>query len=316
MMFFNVPFAEYKFIFRAIDPVFIPAFADPLWRSVFGSALKQLSCVAENDTCDICLLKHQCDYSFLATGSYSPHGKTGITGNMKNIPNPHVFRCRIKSYSAKINRGNTFSAKMLLIGNANERLPAVIRAMVKTGMLGLGKTRPKFQLVEVIQTGPKPLERLILSHQQIIADGLPVQPKVPELPEKIRFSFQTPLLLAPGIDISKGFDLPKMMMQIVRRISSLQEAYNESPLEADYKQLKKNIGTQFILDANLNFKKRYSYGSSRKKFTAVRGELLMTLEHYKDFWPWLYLGQFFNVGKQASKGFGRYKLTSIEENGA
>ncbi len=307
----SLPFAKYTFIFQAIDSVSLPAFADPLWRSVFGLALRQLSCIADKQQCDTCMLRHQCDYAFLTTGPNSPPEKTGILKQLKNIPNPHVFSCQVQSYSSKIPANAFFSASLILIGKANDRLPAVIRAMVHAGVLGLGGRRAKFRLMEVIQTGPAPLDRLIMTNREIVSAGTPEPVTIPELPGLIRCTFQTPFLLPSNTDLAKGFNATKLIMQIIRRIASLQDIYTEIPLDADFKHLRSLAQQPEILETDLLVEPGYSYHGNKKKFTAVRGAFILNMENHTDLWPWLYLGQWLNVGKQASKGFGRYELTAM-----
>ena len=308
----NLPFAEYRFTLKALELVSLPAFADPLWRSVFGLALKQLSCIADKQNCKTCLLRHQCDYSFLTSGQNSPPKKIGVTRNMKDIPNPHVFRSRIRDYSPKIPPGASFSLTLILIGNANDRLPSVIRAMVQAGELGLGKKRSKFKLLEVIQAGPGPLERLIMSNQELVATGMPELPVIPASPKVIRFMFQSPYLLPSNTKLDDGLNTTKLIMQIIRRISSLQEPYTGVPAVADFTYLRSLAENPVILDADLEVEPGYSYFGNKKRFSAVRGGMLIDLQNHKELWPWLYLGQWLGVGKQASKGFGRYTVSVVD----
>ncbi len=305
--------AEYTFIFQAIDPVALPAFADPLWRSVFGLALKKLSCMADNEKCEACIHRHDCDYSFLISSPNPPGDKIGVTKHMRTIPNPHIFRSEVKEYSQKIPPGASFSATLILVGRANERLPAIIRAMAHVGMYGLGKKRSTFRLIEVMQTGPNPLDRLIMTNQAIIADGIAGSPSIPPAPERIRFTFLTPYLLPSNTKIEEGLNLTKFLMQIIRRISSLHEPYTGIALEADYKRLRTLAENPSVVESDITVDLAYRYFKDKSKCLAVRGSLLLELEHQDDLWPWIYLGQWLNVGKQASKGFGHYTLTSIDK---
>ncbi|MCP4993045.1 MAG: hypothetical protein GY934_04550, partial [Gammaproteobacteria bacterium] len=233
-----IPLAKYRFTYQAIDPVSLPAFADPLWRSVFGLQLKLLSCISDTDDCNGCQLRYQCDYSFLTLGQNPPEARTDITPRMKNIPNPHIFQSRTRDYTTKIPRGATFSGQLTLIGKANDRLPAVIRAMAHVGQAGLGRDRPKSRLLEVTQTGPSPLSVLIMRDQEISATGTPAPVPIPTPPDTVLFTFLTPYLLPSNTDIREGFNATKLIMQIIRRISSLQGIYTPTPLETDFKYLK------------------------------------------------------------------------------
>ncbi len=307
----QLPLAAYTFFFQAIDPVTIPAFAAPQWRSVFGLALRQLSCIADSQLCDSCMLRHQCDFSYLTAGLNSPPEKAGITKKMKNIPNPHVFRCRVRDYPVKVPVGSVFSVTLILIGSANDRLPVVIRAMVRAGMLGFGKKRSKFGLREVIQTGPASPDRLIMTNQQIVAAGAPAVPLIPQAPSLVRFSFRSYYLLPSTTNVEDGFDVTKLLMQIIRRCSSLHEPYTGAPAEADFKHLRSLAEKPDIPAADLDIYPGYSYHGNKKRFSAVRGSFLLDLRGKEDLWPWIYLGQWLNVGKQAGKGFGRYKLAAV-----
>jgi hypothetical protein len=308
----SLPFAEYTFIAEALEPLSLPAFADPLLRSVFGMVLKQLCCVAEQQSqCETCLVTSHCEYSYLLAGLNPVGSKTGIIKKSKNIPNPLLFHSLTRDYSTVIPTGSTFSCSIVLAGEANDYLTRVIQAMVQAGVPGLGRQRSSFRLVEVLQTGPAAMNRLVMANQEIIAAGQPEMPVIPPCPSVIRLTFQSPYLLPTNTDIRHGFDITRLIMQILRRISQIQESHTGVPLKTDYRHLKELAVPALIIDSDLTVETQYSYGRGRKKFTAIRGELFITLENRPELWPWIFLGQFFNVGKMASKGFGHYCLAVL-----
>jgi len=311
---FALPLAEYRCTCRAIDPVSLPALADPLWRSLFGLALRLLTCIeGEHASCHGCRLRFTCDYAVLLMGFNRTGGRNGITRHMRTIPTPLVFRCRIRDHPILVPQGACFSVRLVLVGTASDRLPAVVRALESAGSLGLGRRRARFTLEEVAQTGPQPPERLVVTGERTVAPGLPAQVAIPKAPRSLRFTFLSPYLLPPGTRIEEGFDGRRLVMQIVRRISAMHEPYSGQPLETDFRGLKHLAATPFFLDGDLQAEPGYSYQANRKRFLAIRGSFLMSLADCAPLWPWLYLGQWLGVGKQAGKGFGRYRLQVTEE---
>ena len=309
---FALPLATYRFTCRAEDAVSLPALADPLWRSVFGLALKRSSCIREGEKCRACSLRFDCDYAFLLMGFNRPHTRHGITRHMHTVPPPLIFRCRVRDHASRVPPASTFSVCLALVGTANERLPAVIRAMEGAGRLGLGRKRARFSLAEVVQDGPQPPERLVADSRHGMTPGRPAQVTIPEAPRTIRFLFLSPYLLPSDTDLGQGFGGGRLVMQIIRRISAMHEPYAGHPLDADFRRLKELAAMPFFLDGDIRAEPGYSYHANRKRFLAIRGDFLMRLADCAPLWPWLYLGQWLGVGKQAGKGFGRYQLQVVE----
>ncbi len=308
----RLPLAEYRFVFRAIDAVTVPALADPLWYSVFGLALRQLSCTDNRRSCLECPLRFRCDFAFLIRGMHQPGEKNGITRQMHTIPTPLIFHSRVQDAATTFPEGAMFSARILLVGDASNRLTSVVRAMVLAGNLGLGRKRSRFTLVEVLQSGPDRPERLVMSGGRMLANPMPGRTVVPPPPRIFRLLFDTPYLLPASTDLREGFDGARMLMQVVRRISALHEPYTGLPLEADFGRLKRLAAAASFLDGDLQAEEKYSYAGNRKYFLAIRGWFSMSLSGLQDFWPWLYIGQWLHVPKQASKGFGRYRLQVLD----
>ncbi len=308
----SLPLAEYRFTCRASDPVSLPALADPLWRSVFGLALRKLSCHGEKHSdCNGCRLRFDCDYAFLLMGFNRRQDRDGITRTMGTIPTPLIFRCSVQDYSVRVPPGSSFSVHLVVIGMASDRLSTVIRAMETAGSLGLGRRRARFSLEEVVQVGPQPLERLVMAGGEMIAPGLPAQVTIPQVPRTIRFSFLSPYLLPSSTDLDQGLGGAHLIMQIIRRISAMHEPYTGHPLAIDFRSLKELASTPFFLQGDLQAEPGYSYHANKKQFLAIRGGFLMNLSECALLWPWLYLGQWLGVGKQAGKGFGRYLLQEV-----
>ena len=312
-MLLKVPFAEYEFRLQAIDPVSLPAFADPLWRSVFGLALRQLSCHEGKSNCVGCRSQNQCDYASLLQPLGLPGKAQGITAKMPEVSGPLVFHSQVTTFSPRLRPGDIFSARIVLVGSGNDHLPAVIRAMTLAGQLGLGKKRAKFRLMEVHQTGPNLLPRIIMTNSTIHTHGAPDLPAIPEAPKVIRCTFVTPYLLPDNTKVHEGFDHLRFIMQAVRRITSLQNVHTDNSIDIDFLTLKNIAAKSHAPDTGLTLDADYSYSGDKKRFFAVRGAFILDLSASSELWPWLWQVQWLHVPKLAGKGFGRYEIAVVEE---
>lgn len=311
----KLPFAEYDFCFQAVDTLSLPAFADPLWRSVFGLSLRQLSCSNGKRNCTNCPQQSQCDYACLLQPLGLPGKAPGITARMNESSGPLIFHSQLRTYLTPLPPGANFTVRLILIGRANEKLVAIITAMVQAGQLGFGKKRSKFCLVEVLQKDLQELPRIIMNNGRIHTEGRPGFLPVPPSPAVIRCTFVTPYLLPGNIDLEDGFNGVRFIMQVVRRLTSLQNVHTDTMLEADFTQLKMLAGRVGVLDTALTIESGYSYfgKKNKKRFSAVRGALILDLSNCPELWPWLWYGQWLHVPKMPGKGFGRYELAVVKE---
>ena len=307
----NLPLAQYRFLFQATDPVSLPAFADPLWRSVFGLALRQLSCNTPGGNCGHCSRQDGCDYAALLHPTAHPRKNSGITVGMRGIPSPLIFHSAVRTYSPRIPAKAQFTMHMVLVGDQCDRIEAIIGAMVKAGQLGLGRKRAEFRLLEVTQIGPQPLPVIIMTNGRLHENGIPATPPLPEFTGIIRCTLVTPYLLPGNTRPEEGFDSVRYLMQVIRRIASLQQLYTDSPAEADFSHLKDLARQARITDTALTIEPEYSYSGNRKRFYAVRGSFILDLQKSMELWPWLWLGQWLHLPKLAGKGFGRYELAAV-----
>ncbi|RUM38018.1 MAG: hypothetical protein DSY57_03215 [Desulfobulbus sp.] len=314
-----LPLAQYRFLFQAKDPVSLPAFADPLWRSVFGLALHRLSCIGAGTDCRTCSLRFRCDFFLLTRSGIPPErdqedSRTGLATVMRDLPVPLVFHSRVFDHSLSIPAGATFMAGMVLAGHGNHHLRAVIRAMELTGDLGIGRKRARFRLLETSRCESCSYSTLIQ------ADGSHPPPPAPEpippVPARVRVTLTTPWLL-PDTLASRSIDTPEVLVsrfltQIIRRVSLFQECYTGQPLETDFHHLKEQAAGVPLPDVEITGNHGYRPGKRSKSFVAVRGTFVLDLTGAPELWPFLLLGRLLHTGKQAAHGYGRYRLTGLD----
>jgi hypothetical protein len=311
-----LPLALYELTYRARDHLALPAYPRSLWHGVFGLNLKRLACIVPDIECRHCLLLHQCDYSYLFSGPRPPHAE--LMRKYDTIPVPHVFRVDT-ALPPTIGAGRTFSVAMVLVAEANARLPLVIRTMAAAGEAGLGADRGRALLTEVVQRFPtRTAPHRVATAGRLLPPDPPEHPAEPPLPQQVRVHFRSPYKPSGDAAGPDGLDLGRLLMAIVRRISLLQYFYTGKKLEADFPALKDAAQSVRVIahDLRLQSGRRASAShGTRIDTSGLLGHIDISMEGLAPLWPYMYLGQWLGVGKNASMGFGQYELKTLTSSG-
>lgn len=313
----NLPITAYIFNFKACETINNTRFNASLWHGQLGRALRSIvHCVQPNTECKNCLLVNHCDYALLFYGA--PPLATTVMKNYEKIPVPHLFQIPIEQVM-QVQAGELFSVTLHLIGQTSHKLPLIIHAMQNIARLGLGKQRFKAELDSVSMIKARGEEVLVYSHQTLFS--LPnFTPSLPSCPAFIRLQWLTPYR-DNRIGYNKAnqqLSIYKLLMAIIRRVSLLQRFYTDTSLDADFVQLKtlSQQAEQQCSPPSLFFSEHSRFSAKHQRridSSGVLGHLDLSLEGVTELWPYLFLGQFLNVGKNASMGYGRYKLLQIEQ---
>lgn len=298
----NLPLTEYRFTFQAQSPLDASQLTGSLWHGVFGKALRDLVCLVPEASCDSCMFLHQCDYPFLFQGA-RPLDST-IMSKYQSIPVPHVFRT--PQFTRAAESARQIHLTMVLIGNAAEKTELCIKAMMRAGNHGVGKARTQLTLKQVIQK-KSTIPELIFAENTFFPHHPAQAPAIPPMPDSIQLQFVTPYRSGKN---NTTLDSVHLLMQIIRRISLLQNFYTTQALEADFKELKSQAQKARIkVRMQQTQDKRYSAKHRRTIDTSgLTGNISIQLSDILELWPYLYLGQWLNVGKNASLGYGRYEI--------
>ena len=132
----TLPLARYRFRARMHDTLHLPEFSGSLMRSVFGLALKRLTCSAHGD--------HPCSGGCAYKRLFDPeHPKQG---RFPENPPPYVIEPPRQNI---IEGGHCLQFSMILMGKALDDLPIVVQAWQQALVAGLGKQRIAGQLLDV-----------------------------------------------------------------------------------------------------------------------------------------------------------------------
>ena len=307
----QLPLAEYQFTYQAIDPITMPELNGTLWHSVLGNALRKLSCSNQQHPCNKnCRKPQNCDYSQLFCGV--PSESSALLTHANKIPPPHLFRSERQCYEIKATQ--TFHIQLILIGDANQKLPLFINAMRLVGENGFHRDRCKAQLIQVIQKTPYGIQRSILIKNHPQQTGLAMPYPVLQPLQTVRIDFKTPFRQTGKAAKNPNFLLDRFLMALIRRISQMQYFYAEEKPQDNYSQLKQLTESIPILNQTMRHLKYPALTHRKNQHQQSKGwigYIDIDLSQHQALWVYLYLGQWLNAGKNASMGFGQYQLIDL-----
>jgi putative CRISPR-associated protein (TIGR02620 family) len=306
----RLPVARYHLTFRMQEGLKLPNFAGSLLRGQFGASLRRLSCVTKAPTCDGCRLTSSCPYSAIfETPSLSPPAPR----RFHQPPKPYVIEPPPIGTPA-VAAGEDFTFGIVLIGHSLHRLPLIFLALQEALRTGLGRERATGRLQRIEQVGEhgqlQPVwdrqTHRILEHQAVL--------EVPSFRtcESAQLTIHTPLRLQPdGRRLPlEELTLSRVVAALVRRIELVLEYHAGQPRSM-------SVAGQIVERATALHEERdlrwhdWTRFSSRQRQPMTLGGIVGTWTLRGDLAPllaWLWLGQWFHVGKNATMGLGAYRL--------
>jgi hypothetical protein len=304
------PLARYRFEWRAATPVRLPDFAGSMLRGAFGQALRQLACMTRRKECPGCPLLASCPYpAVFAPQPPADHALQKFSA----IPVPYVIEPP-EDGARLVVPGETFSFSLVLIGRALAELPLIVLAWRQALARGIGPGDGTADLVRVLCCDTQGETEIHRPETDTIA-AHPRRVEVParESPEPNRLTlhFSTPLRLQHnGRPLGPDALSPRpLLMALVRRASLLAEFHAGGPLLQEFALLHQACAA-IREEKNLRWRDWTRYSSRQEKKMALGGVVgSWTLAGpLVEFAPYLALGQWLHVGKEAVFGLGRYRL--------
>ena len=304
-----LPLSVYRFEYEALDKITLPEQPGVLWHSQFGKTLRDLVCIAKNTACEQCLFLHQCDYTHLFQGTKPPD--SAIMRKYNAIPSPHIIQT-VYPQDKVIAAGNNLSVDIVLPGEANTRSAILIKTLYKLGQHGLGRSNARAQLKRVTQFSANGQACELLAAGILSAAKPPQAMPVPIAPETTHISLLTPYKPSgKAQSCDAGIDLSRYLMAIIRRVDLIQYFYTGEKLQADFPHLKTLTQQVEVLSQAVQLHRGERYSAALGKFkdtSGYIGHIDLDLTGCEALWPFLWVGQWLNVGKNASMGFGQYRL--------
>lgn len=300
----DLSFSEYRCVYQAEERVILPEFTGSLWRGALGHALLKHACCGQHPHQTNCVYQRLFEPTTQQVSAIHELLKYSHT-----LPVPYVIQTLpqpTRPYAA----GENFGFSLILIGNAQQNWSSVLNSLLHVGDGGLGRTKGKACLKEICQYAPLTIPQTLFFDGKVLAAPAIAATTltIPPAPTTIKVQFLTPVTLSNDA----LFSVDRFLMSLIRRISLLQSYYGNQPLDRNFKQLKQqalSLADQATTNLHSGGWKRYS---SRQQLThplqGVWGDIILQGEALAEFWAFLYLGQWLQVGKHANMGMGRYRL--------
>nr|CAA6825497.1 MAG: Unknown protein [uncultured Thiotrichaceae bacterium] len=302
----TLPLSVYRFEYEALDKIMLPEQPGVLWHSQFGKTLRNLVCIVKNTACEQCLFLHQCDYTRLFQGTKPPD--TAIMRKYNAIPSPHIIQSAHQQDKV-IAAGETLSVDIVLPGQANTRAATLIKTLYHLGQHGLGYKNGRINLKQVTQYLANGQTLELLSEGSLAEATAPQIIPIPVAPETCRISLLTPYKPSGN---AGSVDISRYLMAIIRRVDLIQYFYTGQKLQADFPHLKTLTQAITVTVQSVRKEKgqRYSAALGKLKDTSgFVGHIDLDLRECEELWPFLWVGQWLGVGKNASMGFGQYQVS-------
>lgn len=312
---FELPIAAYRFHFHPEGSITLGRDSGSTWRSLLGLALARVSCVMQEQVCKGCVLGHSCAYGYLFETPVPPTAEK--MKRYSHAPHPYVLLPELLRADRIIAPHEPLQLEMQLFGRGIAYLPYIIMAWKRAGEMGLGRTRGRFGLVEVMQRPQLDglrWQTIWRASDPRIEPITTAPPSLPPLPQRIRLHLPFPLrVIRNGKDVSpKAFRFSALFNPLLRRFSMLRSFHGNAPLDVDFRALNDLAEQVQLHNADLHWHEWSRY-SSRQKDThpmdGICGHADLVGAEVAALWPYLWFGQWLGVGKGTVMGNGRYELS-------
>ena len=185
-----------------------------------------------------------------------------------------------------------------------------IRDRARIAQNGIGKFRTQAGVKEIrqIHQDGRTTTVGVASYKPVAEDVL-----IPDCPGQVTLDFVSPYRPSGKRSARPNeFDLSALLMAVVRRIDLLRYFYIGQKVDADFKALKIASLHSDLATCKLQRAERHHYAAREKRMrdiSGLKGKIVFEGELLKPLWPFLYTGQYLNVGKLSSAGLGQYRLT-------
>ena len=313
----SLPLARYRFTAVVQQALALPEYAGSLLRGQFGAALRNVACMTRQPACPGCALLQTCPYIRIFEAPPPPKGAHALQ-DFSQIPNPYVIEP--PSPGARVlDRGGTLVFNLVLVGHAIDQLALVVFALQRALAQGLTRQRIPADLMRVDWLDAQGTPQPVWMHDQPTLADHPSTLQATATPGNIdnglTLHINTPLRLQQqGRPLGVAQLTPRALVAALARRTALLMEFHAG--QTGWGEAAKQITRQSenLSDSrDLHWFDWTRYSSRQQQEMTLGGVLgRWTLHGSSDslatLWPWLWLGQWLHVGKNATMGMGGYTL--------
>lgn len=303
-----LPLARYRLEFQVRSPLRLPAYAGSALRGAWGSALRAASCVTQAPQCDGCPLLQRCPYAIIFE-TRPPEGAAPALQAFSQTPKPYVIEPPSMGERA-YQPGETLAFHIVLAGRALDHLALILWAYARALGRGVGPGDGTARLLRVVHEGEAETVVLEGSDGRLQDHAARIAP-APAIGNCVTLRFHTPLRLQSNGRRATVEELTprRLLMALVRRVALVCEFHGAGPLPLDFTGLARSAEA-VQGQHRLRWADPHRYSSRQQRHIPQGGWLGdWTLQGaLEPFAPFLHLGQWLHVGKEATFGLGGYRL--------
>jgi hypothetical protein len=320
-------FQTFRFHLEPRAPLHMPAYnKGNVIRGGFGSSFRRIVCHATCREAESCELRSVCPYTAVFY-PFVPEGSEKISRN-RDIPRPFVIKPPLETKETYL-PGERLSFDMVLVGKIKDYLPYFIVTFRELSEAGLGRNRAPVELAGVDHVKPggtaAPVytrdDNLVRPPAEAVswADlcGLHGSNDATSLPRsgagkltRITLRFLTPTSLRADGVIWRRPAFGPLAKRLRDRINALSYFYCGAGLDIDFKNLGEAADKIVVAADSTRWVESSRYSRRREVSHDLSGFVgAVTFEgDVEMFLPYLKLGEYLHVGKNAVFGNGWYQI--------
>jgi len=330
---------QFRFHLEPKAPLHMPAYdKGNVIRGGFGSAFRRIVCHANCREAESCELRNVCPYSAVFQ-PFVPEDSEKISRN-RDIPRPFVIKPPLETKETYL-PSERLSFDLVLVGKIKDYLPYFIVTFKELSQAGLGRNRAPVELAGVDHVGRDrtvaPVyskdDNLVRPPPEAIAwadlcgscvsngssNGAdtqvgPYSSNGATKVTRITLRFLTPTLLRADGVLSRRPTFGPLAKRLRDRINALSYFYCGAGLDIDFKAFGDAAEKVKTISDSTGWVESSRYSRRREvahDLSGFVGEVSFEGE-LELFLPYLKLGEYLHVGKNAVFGNGWYRIEEIE----
>jgi hypothetical protein len=300
--------------------VSLSGYLGSLLRGVFGAKLRWISCPRETAECGTCESRGCCAYGYVFNTPV-PDGAARLRTH-QDVPRPFVIQPPPPGV-VRLAAGQNLDLHLVLFGRTIDYLPHFVWAFREINRLAQSPATSRernVQLEEFVAVGNGQAPEQVVwsaSHPERVSEGctLTGQDVVAHLPAGVARTVSVEFLTMTRLKHNAGYvrqpEFHVLARNLLRRIANLLYFHGDSDLNVDFRDLIDRAqrislthdGTRWV---------GWPRHSGRQNMTMDLGGFVGKAHYAGDlapFLPLLLVGEYAHVGKNATFGLGRFKVT-------
>lgn len=306
----NFRLARYRLTLTALSSITMPPYAGSTLRGGFGHAFRKMVCTQGPIDCRDCTLKAACPYPYIfETAPFEGAQQLRTYGD---VPRPFVIDPL--DTRGEYRKGESFSFQLTLIGRAIDYLPYFLVSFRELGEMGIGKRRGRFRLTHVRSDDGESIydgDTQMVHNLNNALSFDDIRRETESSPtDELTLRLITPTRITHEGTLTDQLPFHVFWRRLIGRISALAYFHCGESLEMDFKGLIEKAMSVQMRDSTLCWKDwtRYSSRQDRKMQLGGLVGRVTFVGDLAEFVPFVALGAYLHVGKNATFGLGKYRV--------